>query len=552
VNKEYRNILLLKVPHCVHPEAGQVEQSFRQKHTFRPIPSLALALLCAFLEKHNTFGYRIEAVDVNILAYTKPGVPIEIGEYPRLMEEEIRRRDYSVLALSTMFVFNARWLQMAVDLSRKYHPDAKIIAGGGYPTVFPERCLSEYALDSLVIGEGESTLVHLLNRMNDFSDPAFEKKFPFEGYGVREPAGEISLVPHRSYLDMEDIPKPAWDYLHVSEYFERSGDKGLPIEAVRGCPYRCTFCNTHMTWGYQQRYKDVDTLISEMKEMDGRYGAQLRFIDDNRSVDRDWMIYFLEKVIQEKIVLDPAPSSFHVNHLDGDMIDMLKKAGVKTVGIGVETGSVEMQRLLKKNLNLDKVREIVSLIKTKGLRVHINYMVGFPGETRAQIEETLNLARELKAHSNQFLILVPYPGTEIFMEAKLGGLIAVDDSLLDNFDPRKSDFLFSDEWSYAQLSEIIYDANVELNFLSNPALADEDDLDSFLVFLENLVLRIPGHVVAMILAGYIYRKKGNSKKAAKYYEEARRNLGEDKVAETFAKYLEWDFPPIHDFNTQQA
>ncbi|MCP5053144.1 MAG: cobalamin B12-binding domain-containing protein, partial [bacterium] len=125
--KDYRNILLLKVPHCIHPDAIPENDSFRLKHTFRPIPSFGLASLCAFLEKHNTFGYHIKAVDINIEAYKKPGVPIDIYDYPGLLEEHIKNRDYDVLGISVMFVFNIRWLMRVVSLSRKYHPDAKII-----------------------------------------------------------------------------------------------------------------------------------------------------------------------------------------------------------------------------------------------------------------------------------------------------------------------------------------------------------------------------------------------------------------------------------------
>ena len=546
--KEYKKILLLKVPHCIHPAAIPENDSFRLKHTFRPIPSFGLASLCAFLEKHNTFGYDIKAVDINIEAYKKPGVPIDIYDYPGLLAEQIKNRDYDVLGISVMFVFNIRWLMAAVSLSRQYHPDAKIIVGGGYPTIFPGKCLKDLEVDSVVIGEGESSLVHILNRYNNFSDPVFEEKFTFEGYGERTASRDIHIVPLKNFIDMNDIPASAWDYLDVEKYFKNSGERMLAIEGVRGCPYRCTFCNTQMSWGHKLRYKKVDTLIAEMLELDKKYHADLHFIDDNRSIKREWMMKFLHKVLEHNIQLEPVPSSFHAHHLDEELIDYLKNAGIKIVGIAVETGSPEMQKRLKKNLDFDKVREVVRLIKKKGLKVHINYLFGFPDETMAQIQETLALARELNAHSNQFLILVPYPGTELFEEAKKNHLLNLDEDDLDNFEPRRSNYVYSDEWTAARLEAIIYDANIELNFLSNPSLYIPEQVDSFQDFCDRLLLRIPGHIAAYLVVGFIYKQKHDTGNYEKYYQGAVESFKDKSIYETFHKYLSWDNPIIDDFN----
>ena len=180
---------------------------------------------------------------------------------------------------------------------------------------------------------------------------------------------------------MNEIPVAAWDYLDVEKFFKNSGERMLAIEGVRGCPYRCTFCNTQMSWGHKLRYKKVDTLIDEMLELDKKYHADLHFIDDNRSINRKWMMEFLHQVLENNIQLEPVPSSFHAHHLDEELIDYLKKAGIKIIGIAVETGSPEMQKRLRKNLDFEKVKQVVRIIKEKGLKVHINYLFGFLGRS---------------------------------------------------------------------------------------------------------------------------------------------------------------------------
>ncbi len=545
--KEYRKVLLLKVPHCIHPDAIPEGDAFRLKHTFRPIPSFALASLCAFLEKHNTFGYDIKAVDINIEAYRKLGVAVDIYEYPALLEEHIKNRDYDVLGISIMFVFNIRWLEATVALSRKYHPQAKIIVGGGYPTIFPEKCLKDLDVDTVVIGEGEATLVNVLNLYNGFSDAPFEEKYPLGGYAEKNADGSVHLVPLTRFIDMNDIPVAAWHYLDVEKYFKNSGERMLSIEGVRGCPYRCTFCNTQLSWGYKLRYKKVDTLIAEMLDLDKKYHALLHFVDDNRSVNRQWMIDFLHRVLENNIVLEPVPSSFHANHLDEEIVGLLKKAGIKTVGIAVETGSPEMQKHLQKNLDFDKVEKVVEWIKAQNMRVHINYLFGFPNESMAQIQQTLAVARRFNAHSNQFLILVPYPGTKIFAEAEAAKLLRFDENDLDNFEPRRSNYLYSEEWNAAQLEEIIYDTNIELNFINNPSLKQPGQIDNFLEYCENLLLRIPGHIASYLVVAYIWKQKNQMDLYEKNYRDAIQCFKEKGTYETFFKYLDWDYPVVNEF-----
>ena len=164
----YKSVLLLKVPYCTHPDSFKEDTNFKTKAPFRPIPSLALATLSAFVDKYKKINYSLKVVDVNIEAYTQPGIPIDTTLYTNLLTKLIRDHDYDVLALSAMFVFNIKWVDTAVKLSKKFHPKAKIIVGGGYPTLFPERCLTEHDVDDVVIGEGDSTFLHILNKYNNF------------------------------------------------------------------------------------------------------------------------------------------------------------------------------------------------------------------------------------------------------------------------------------------------------------------------------------------------------------------------------------------------
>lgn len=547
---KYKKILLLKVPYCAHPDTLTDDENFRTKSTFRPVPSLALVSLYAFVEKYKTFPYELKALDVNLEAYQEPGVPVDPSVYPELLEKAIRDNDYDVLALSAMFVFNVRWVEDAVRYSRQYHPHAKIIIGGGYPTLFPERSLSRHAIDDAVMGEGEATLLHILNRYNQHKDPDFEELFPFDGYASKDDNGRVTVQDGRKqFLDLALLPLPAWQALDIERYFAMSGERVMPIQGSRGCPYTCTYCSTYVAWGRRIRYKPVHNVIAEIEDLNRRYGnPTLYFSDDNLSFSKAWIVEFLQTLLAKGLTMDATVSNFSVKHLDEEIIALLKQAGVKEFGIAVETGSPAMQKKIRKNINFDKVRQVIQIMKKHDLHCHACWMVGFPHETMDQIRMTFDLAKDLKAHSNQFLTVLPYPGTDLFEEARAGDLLIFDDEDLDKFDYRKSEYLKSDQWDYPQLQEMIYDANILTNFLNNPSLDTPQGRDHILEFLENLLLRLPDHVIAHVVVGHIYKHKGEAEQGGRHFRQARELLQKPSLQGTFQKYLAWDYPAVHDYN----
>jgi len=548
--KDYKSVLLIKLPYCEHPTSAMQSDNFSLNLTFRPSPSLALATLCAFVDKYKSYDYRIKAVDLNIEAYETPKMPIDKSVYPRLLHDCLKDNQYDVLAISAPFIFNVTWVEDAVRIARKYRPQAKIVLGGGYPTIFPERCLKEHDINDVAIGEGESTFLHILNKYNNHIDKGYSEKFPFHGYGTINSNKEIVIVPRNGhFLDLKELPLPAWDCLNLEKYFKNSGDKILFFEGSRGCPFRCTFCSTYLVWGRNIRYKNVDNLIDEIMQIKKKFPeVVLEYQDDNKAFSKEWFKTFINKMHDHRLKINEY-ICLSINTLDEEIIDLLAKIGVKKIGLAIESGSSQMQRQIKKNIDFDKARKMISYIKKKNYQTEINWMIGFPNETLEQINETFNLARELKSDRNQFYITLPFPGTELFETAKKENLFNFDVNKVSNFDFRSSNFLKSKEWTYPQLQEMIYDINIELNFLYNPGLETSEGRETILRWLEDcLLLGLPEHVIALITVGYLYMKKQQYDKARKYYDRAINLLGSKSLSKIFSKYLSWDSQVISDFN----
>jgi len=548
-----KNILLIKVPYCVHHESSihqdgknseEIVKDFRTRTPWKPIPSLAIATLAAFFEKHKTYDYNLRCIDINVEGYTNPDEVINTNSYIDIIKKTISTEDYDILAVSAMFVMTHRWVVDTVKLSKKYHPDSKIIIGGGYPTIYPEYTLQNDGIDVSILGEGEDTFLNVVNRLNNIVDDDFEKAFPFEGYAAKDESGNVFVVPREhGYIDLEELPPTAWDWMDIKNYFNRSGNNCLPIEASRGCPFKCTYCTSFISWGRKVRYKSKNNLIAEISDIKSRYEAAVHFVDDNFSFDRKWTVDFLSTLADKKLNLDASCSNFHYNSLDEEILELLFKVGVNDICFAIEAGSPEILKRIKRTFNKEKALKIIDYIRKRKRTSIAFWMVGFPNETLDQINMTFDLARELKTTTNLFSVVMPYPGTALWDYAKeTGALIVDDESIIDLFYYRSSKGnLRSEHWTNNELITMMYDFNIEYNFINNADLETDFGQDALRSWLEDTLLRsLPTHIIGNILLGYLYKEGKENVKANGYFKKAKELFSDEELKTAFEKYLSWD------------
>ena len=141
-------------------------------------------------------------IDINTLIYNYQTPndnrdQIDTKLYVKIIEDTLKKESYDILAISAMFVMSQRWVSDTLKYSKKYNPNAKIIIGGGYPTIYPEYVLRKHDVDVSIVGEGDDTFLHVVNRLNNIVDEKFDKKFSFEGYAGKDSSGKIFFVPRR-------------------------------------------------------------------------------------------------------------------------------------------------------------------------------------------------------------------------------------------------------------------------------------------------------------------------------------------------------------------
>ena len=288
------------------------------------------------------------------------------------------------------------------------------IAGGPHPSCIPEICLNEFGFDAVCIGEGERTLLEIVKNVRQCKTGPFEG---VEGVYYKSEDRIIKNSPRRLIEDLNAIPFIDFGlFPNLSLY--KSRVRAMPCGVLltsRGCPYQCIYCNKnifHATY----RLRSVDNVIEEIEQQIDRFGIkQLDFLDDNLTMNIKYASNLFDEIIRRRFNLYlNLQNGVRADLLNEDLIRKMKKAGVFKVSIGVESGDNNIQRTIKKHLNLDKVLESTKLFKKYGIKVYGNFMFGLPDDTDESMRRTLDFAIKMNPDIANFVITIPMPGTELY------------------------------------------------------------------------------------------------------------------------------------------
>lgn len=224
--------------------------------------------------------------------------------------------------------------------------------------------------------------------------------------------------------DLDSLGFPAWDLIKPETYPDAphgsffKGYPFLPMIITRGCPYSCTFCGAHLLSGKKIRRRSIENVIAEIKFLKEKYGVkEIHIEDDNFTLDKDYVARFCNRLIEEKLdIYWCCPNGIRLDTLDKELLLLMKKSGLYSVSIGIESGSPRILKMVKKSLTPETIKEKVELIDSVGLKTIGFVMLGFPTETKEDIEQTIDFVCSLKLKRMNFSYLQPFPGTEIYHE----------------------------------------------------------------------------------------------------------------------------------------
>jgi radical SAM superfamily enzyme YgiQ (UPF0313 family) len=305
----------------------------------------------------------------------------------------------------------------ALDLATivRQQSSAKIVLGGVHASALPEFILETYSdlLDCVVVGEGENTILELV--------AAFENNSPLEGVdGIvfRTDSGIVTTSPRAYIQDLDILPFPARDLIPHSLFYPNLHNARhrncLSILTSRGCPYNCTFCASRIVSGKKYRMHSAEYVLDEMTMLKNKYDAkQLLITDDTFTINHIRLEKICRGMIDARLNLEWFCFS-QVNVVDREILTMMKKAGCYSIGFGVESANPEILKAMGKPIRPEDAVTAVRVANEVGMKTQAFYVLGMPGETREQMEQTISFAHRVDSTLAFFNMLVPYPGTKDF------------------------------------------------------------------------------------------------------------------------------------------
>lgn len=305
---------------------------------------------------------------------------------------------------------------------------AIVIMGGPHPTFLDEDALRTGRVDFVVRGEGEETMLELLEAIK-------QKTSPHGVYPVRDKSlngvkgisflndGRLHRTPNRRPIDdLDSLPLPARDILPMDFYktLEMGKRKVTSMITSRGCPYGCTFCASSEFSGYKWRARSYERVVDEIEHIMGSYGFNaIAFLDDNFTLNPERVIAICNEIIKRRIdIYWWCFSRADIILRNEEMIRRMSEAGARYIFIGFESVKQSILDSYKKKMTTSLAEETVSLLRRFGIQTHASFIIGGIDETKAMVNETIRFAKALRPEAVQFSILTPYPGTGLFREVK--------------------------------------------------------------------------------------------------------------------------------------
>jgi anaerobic magnesium-protoporphyrin IX monomethyl ester cyclase len=284
--------------------------------------------------------------------------------------------------------------------------------------------------DFVILGEGEATLRELIvtvdgtRHMADGEAKIDFSKIPGIAYSLAQsPNHQITRTASRPVLhDLDSLPDPAWDLVDIESYrqiwLRHHGYFSLNLATTRGCPFKCNWCAKPI-YGNRYNSRSPERVVAEIEMLMDKFGARYFWMsDDIFGLKPGWVQRFRDLVQEKNLKFEYKIQSRVDLLLKEDTIDALAASGLRQVWVGAESGSQKILDAMDKGTTVEEIREATKLLKKKGIEVCFFLQFGYLGETKADIEATLNLVEELLPDDIGISVSYPLPGTKFHEKVK--------------------------------------------------------------------------------------------------------------------------------------
>ncbi|MEX2680160.1 MAG: radical SAM protein [Candidatus Sigynarchaeota archaeon] len=357
-------------------------------------PPLGIAYIQSYVKKH---GFKSRILDM--VCYPAPW-----NELARIIREE--RPKIVGISCTTPIIPMAK---RVATIAKKIDNDIKIVLGGSHPTALIEKTMEYSWVDIVVFGEGEQTVLELLQgkALDAIPGLAFKQN------------GKIIINEKRQLIEnLDELPFPDVSDLRMEKYKSPWLGKQTNVQMSRGCPYNCTFCASIITWDRKYRVRSVKSVIKELKFYIRKYGIRsFSFNDDTFTASKRIVLEFCNAVVKERLKIK-WDCLTRLDCVDEEILRAMKRANCKVIRYGIEYGNQRELDRVQKQLNKAKISETLKMTRKVGIQSYGFFIIGQPHSTRRDILDTIQFSKSLPLDYAQFAMIVPLPGTKVWFDCQ--------------------------------------------------------------------------------------------------------------------------------------
>lgn len=392
-----------------HEAADQQPLSKKAAEKLGIFPSLALAGLAAWVRQH---GFPVQLIDLHVE-----------NIYPADAADRVREFDPQIVALTSKTLGWPAVIEIA-QMVRQAAPKAIIVVGGPHMSIYARESLSWDCFDIAVVGDGEETFLDICERVEQGSGVSDLQDIP--GTACRTASGEVLQHPPRPVpKDINQYPMTAWDLIPVRDYHCLTLLKPFAtMVTTRGCPWHCGYCS--QVYSEKLRFRSVELVVDEMEHLERTYGVrEIVFFDETFTIGKKRMKHFAEEV-QRRGLKVKFNIRARVDTVDREVVRELKKAGLRSIHMGVEAGTDRVLKIMNKQITREQTEAAFRICREEGIDTRGYFMVGYYDATHDDVEDMIRFASGLGLDWASFSVATALPATDLYRIAQERGYVDGD------------------------------------------------------------------------------------------------------------------------------
>nr|VFK66171.1 MAG: Radical SAM superfamily enzyme YgiQ, UPF0313 family [Candidatus Kentron sp. UNK]VFK70965.1 MAG: Radical SAM superfamily enzyme YgiQ, UPF0313 family [Candidatus Kentron sp. UNK] len=425
----------------VHPYIRAMEKTFLSE-------PLGLVCLATHAEKVFKEKVRISILDLYAMGARSP---VKNGDYYYLgvhdeavIAEELAKLQPDLVGITCNFTAYVDDSLDVANIVKHHFPDVPIVMGGAHPTIEAAETLRQcLSVDYVVRGEGEIIFENLIRYL--LGEIAIES---INGLTYRKDGEIVFNLKMDLIKDIDTLPIPDRKYIdqRAYKYFNKQTVwyvRKQPVATImtsRGCPYKCVFCSTKVVWERNWRPRSLELVFQEIEMLHREYGFREIVINDDqfmlkKSRTHAFCDYFIEKNYDLCFSVDAGISIWLV---DADLMKKMRKAGFYALRFPIDSGCEKTLDYIRKPVKLDKASALIDEACRLGFWTSSNIIVGFPHETREEVNESIGYIYNSVLDFTSFIIAKPQAGSEMYEDFKKEGLL--EKAVVQGSDFYRSDY----------------------------------------------------------------------------------------------------------------